>query len=356
MVSSPDLWDVARSLPDRLSAGESSKYLLFGWYKHGGLTGVATITQAIPGLVRLLNALLWQVHPTGTWTTLALFSSAVVAPHTDPRNLKPSYNYVLPLALPQGEHCLWVANPLDCPLEPWIWQSPSGKLYSGFCLPLTVGQPACVDPHSLHAMPGPIADSSHEDHVLLVGYSVPWLQEATAAQLQCLQDCGFQLPGSRGGAHPGGAEAEVHPGGVKVQVQERVFAAADVTQQVGEEGASEQGPLEWCMSIEGHQAFEKVIQEQKVSCVQGREPREHEQDYVGSADIHEDLQPDSFAEGSLGIGDAQRNRLQGRQFEVQDRNVVRGCLMHLNLAHLIGAVEQLGVEATEDSSCSSGKI
>ena len=197
-------------------------------------------------------------------------------------------------------------------------------------------------------MPGPIADSSHEDHVLLVGYSVPWLQEATAAQLQCLQDCGFQLPGSRGGAHPGGAEAEVHPGGVKVQVQERVFAAADVTQQVGEEGASEQGPLEWCMWIEGHQAFEKVIQEQKVSCVQGREPREHEQDYVGRADIHEDLQPDSFAEGSLGIGDAQRNRLQGRQFEVQDRNVVRGCLMHLNLAHLIGAVEQLGVEAMED--------
>ena len=140
VVSSPDLWDVARSMPNRLSAGESSKYLLFGWYKHGGLTGVTTITQAIPGLVRLLNALLGQVHPTGTWTTLALFSSAVAAPHTDPRNLKPSYNYVLPLALPQGEHCLWVANPLDCPLEPWIWQSPSLLRF----LPALDRWPACV--------------------------------------------------------------------------------------------------------------------------------------------------------------------------------------------------------------------
>ena len=83
MVSSPDLWALARPLPARLSAGPSSMYLLFGWYKHGGLTGITQATSQVRDVVSLLNELLASAHPTGSWTTLALFSSAVADPHTD---------------------------------------------------------------------------------------------------------------------------------------------------------------------------------------------------------------------------------------------------------------------------------
>ena len=155
LVSSPDLWSLARPLPSRLSAGPSSGYLLFGWFKHGGITGVTAITSTLASVVALLNALLAQAHPTGQWTTLALFSSAVAGPHADRRNLQDSCNFLLPLALPATPQHLWVSKPVEGTLQPLTWFDQGGVARPGFRLPLLVGQPACLDPHSPHAIPSP---------------------------------------------------------------------------------------------------------------------------------------------------------------------------------------------------------
>ena len=190
LVSAPVLRELAQPLPSRLGAGELSKYLLFGWHKHGGLTGVSALTSVLPGVVQLLNALLAQAFPQGTWTTVGLFFAAVAEPHADRRNAKQTYNYVLPLALPPTEQYMWVKLAVKGPLNPLAWPCSDGTVHQGFRLPLVVGRPVCVDPHSLHALPSPLPHEADADHVLLVGFSAPWLHCATEAQRQQLKSQG----------------------------------------------------------------------------------------------------------------------------------------------------------------------
>ena len=243
LVSAPVLRDLARALPARLGAGESSTYLMFGWFKHGGLTGLSSITHQLPGVVQLLNALLAQAHPSGTWTTLGLFFAAVAGPHVDRRNVQSTYNYVLPLALPPTEQYMWVQNSLGRPLQPLSYLDDRGSARPGFRLPLHVGQPACVDPHSLHALPAPLPHESAHNHVLLVGFTVPWLHRATDEQRHTLQSLGFRLGLSRGGVSPGVSAKS--PG-----VSAKVFAAVEQ----GED--CDPGLLESCLTSEGHPLLE----------------------------------------------------------------------------------------------------
>ena len=258
LVSAPVLKDLAQALPARLGAGESSGYLLFGWYKHGGLTGVSSVTGMIPGVVQLLNALLAQAHPRGTWTTLGLFFSAVAGPHADRRNEKKSYNYILPLALPPSEQYMWVQRAVDGPLQPLAWLGTDGSVYSGFRLPLMVGQPACVDPHSTHALPAPLPHEAAAAHVLLVGFSVPWLHRATTEQWQQLQSLGFRLGLSRGGvSEVGWAEGEDFTKEPQKVFTEKISAA---TEQAGDVCRMDPGLLETCLIAEGHQHFQNSVE------------------------------------------------------------------------------------------------
>ena len=89
IVSAPVLKDLARTLPGRFGSTTSSKYLLFGWFKHGGIVGVSSITPQLPGVVQLLNALLVQACPEATWTTLGLFYAAAANPRVDVAMPKP---------------------------------------------------------------------------------------------------------------------------------------------------------------------------------------------------------------------------------------------------------------------------
>ena len=171
IVSSPDLWEAARCLPARLGVGEVSRYLLFGWYKHGGLTGITAITDTVSGVVGLLNALLAQADPQGGWTTLALFSSVEAEPHVDRRNLKITCNYVLPLALPCDEPYLWVQNPLHSGLSSLTWLGKDGRAYPGFRLPLQVGiRVSCIP--CLHlGLPLPLSRTSCLLGTLCLGWT-----------------------------------------------------------------------------------------------------------------------------------------------------------------------------------------
>ena len=133
LLSAPALWDCARPWPPRLSANDSAQYLLFGWYRHGGLTGVTRLTYQMPGVVQLLNNLLAQAAPAATWTTLALFSSPAAGPHVDRRNLKGSCNHVLPLALPPGEQYIWVQHPVAASLQSLAWLGDHGQFPAASC-------------------------------------------------------------------------------------------------------------------------------------------------------------------------------------------------------------------------------
>ena len=356
---------LARSLPERLRARPDSMYLLFGWYKHGGLTGVTSATSRVPQLVALLNALLAHAHPAGAWTTLALFSSAVAAPHTDRRNLRQSCNHVLPLALPATEQYMWVTNPLQPNLQPMTWLGEDGVARPGFRLPLVVGKPVCVDPHSLHAIPMPLRQDQQACHVLLVGFSVPWIERAAESDRLCLQSCGFRLEASRGGvqqgAHSGGAQPGVGSKGVSsggvqpelsyssssssggllnvsVKKQELIEVPEDL-RTASDEAELHAGLLEACLVGEG-------LEQETVDTVCGIQGET--EGSVIPASLEEDVQPDTFAEGSVTSRGAYARRLETRDFEPSDWERVKQYLEGLGLRHLIQAIDDLGVDNLED--------
>ena len=330
LVSAPVLREHARALPLRLGAGESSGYLLFGWYKHGGLTGVSAITSVLPGVVQLLNALLAQAHPDGTWTTLGLFFSAVADPHVDRRNTKGTCNYVLPLALPPTEQYIWVQNPLGIDLDPLTWCGRDGQVYPGFRLPLRVAVPASVDPHSLHALPAPLSHEAQQPHVLLVGFSVPWLHRASESQRQQLQSLGFRLESSRGGVGDvTSRDATSMAAAAAADAKEKVCSAVKQEETLEEYGP---GLLENCLVAEGHLHIESTTRRSPASqdCLQ------------------EDVQDDTAGEGSVTGRGVYARRLEARVFEPADWDRVRQYLIDLGLEHLIGPIDALGVDSLED--------
>ena len=286
IVSAPVLRDFARALSARLGAGESSAYIMFGWCKHGGLTGISSATRQLPGVVELLNALLAQAHPSGTWTTLGLFFAAVGGPHVDRRNAKSTYNYILPLALPPTEQYMWVQNDLGTPLRPLAYLDPHGSAQSGFRLPLCVGEPVCVDPHSLHALPAPLPHEATHEHVLLVGFTVPWAHRATEEQAALLQSLGFRLGLSRGGVSVASPEA-------------KVFAAVEQDEKAQE---LDPGLIESCLIAEGLQQLGQEAEEKART----------------SSNLLQDVQEDTAAEGSTSFRGAYARRLETRSFEPAD--------------------------------------
>ena len=162
---------------------------------------------------------------------------------------------------------MWVSKPVQASLQPLTWLGDDGLALPGFRLPLLVGQPASVDPHSPHAIPTPLPQDMQAPHVLLVGYSVPWLQRATPAQLCDLQTAGFRLSDSRGGVQPGvdsiilrGAP-RVSPGG-----------AQPITKQVeGQQwqqwsSSGEDSSLSQEMSAKGFSTFSELDGEPSQDC------------------------------------------------------------------------------------------
>ena len=327
LVSAPVLRELAQPLPPRLGAGESSKYLLFGWFKHGGITGVSALTSTLPGVVQVLNALLTQAHPGGQWTTLGLFFSAVAEPHTDRRNTKHTCNYVLPLALPPTAQHMWVQRPVARALAPLAWLGSDGVVYQGYRLPLEVGEPVCVDPHSLHALPSPLSEEAAEDHVLLVGFSVPWIHKATESQWQQLQSLGFRLGLSRGGVSEGDGEGQSST--EKLFSVEPVEPVKDV---VGDTVGNSQGLLEVGLIAEGHR------------CLQDRDEIELRK----CSNIQQDVQEDTAAEGSISGRGVYARRLEARTFEPANWDRVKQYLIELGMEHMIGPIDALGVDDLED--------
>ena len=303
LVSALALRELAQALPARLAAGQSSAYLLFGWFKHGGLTGVTAATHMLPGVVELLNTLLVQAHPDGIWTTLGLFFNAAAGPHVDRRDTKTTRNYVLPLALPPSEQYMWVQNPLGASLDPLAFLCEDGAVQAGFRLPLRVGEPVCVDPHSLHALPTPLPHEAAHDHVLLVGFSVPWIHRATPQQHH------LRVASS-------GEKVGVASSGEK----EKVFAA--VGQESGQ--GSVPGLLESCVVEEGHRQLRDRSQGEKRDVI----------------DIMQDVQDDTAAEGSTTMRGAYARRLETRDFEPSDWDQVQRYLIGLGLRHLVEPIDR----------------
>ena len=331
IVSAPVLRELAQALPARLAAGKSSSYLLLGWYKHGGITGLSSLTTVLPGVVQLLNTLLHQAHPHGTWTTLGLFFSAVAGPHVDRRNAKNTYNYVLPLALPQTEQYMWVQRAVQEPLESMAWLGEDGSVYPGFRLPLRVGQPACVSPHFLHALPAPLPQEATSDHVLLVGFSVPWIHRATPEQYHQLQAHGFRLECSRGGvSQVGSNDVQVVSGDVHLsQVKEKSLEVAMPKEFLD----TAPGLLELCLTEEGHRHL--------------HDNDEMSQEMSGTT-LQQDLQEDTAATGSVTGRGAYARRLETRVFEPANWERVKKYLKELGLEHLIGAIDDLGIDDLQD--------
>ena len=336
------LWDCARPLPPRLSATNSARYLLFGWYKRGGLTGITRLTDRMPGVVQLLNAMLAQAAPAATWTTLALFSSPAAGPHVDRRNLKGSHNYVLPLALPPDEPYIWVQRPVHSTLQSLSWLGEQGQVLPGFRLPLVVGHCVCVDPSTLRALPEPLPESRAAPYVVLVGYSVPGSEHAAPAHLQSLQASGFRLPFSRGGVSaegfgPGGEVSAKGCGpegeGLSLGGAREGARSLFLSQQLSSVYEGEDpGLLEVGLIAEGHR--------QLSSNAFGAG--------IAPAHINQDVQEDTAAEGSVTGRGAYARRLEARVFEPANWDRVKQYLIGLGLEHLIGAIDDLGVDDLEE--------
>ena len=265
---------------------------------------------------------------------------------------------MLPLALPATPQHLWVSKPVKGALQPLTWFDQGGVARPGFRLPLLVGEPACLDPHSPHAIPSPLPSDLQAPHVLLVGYSVPWLERATPAQQHDLQS---RLEASRGGVQPGvdydiskqactaspgragsqqGGEV-ASSGGVQFQKNQagqtppgRVFSLLPETQE-----GDFVGLLDACMMAEGTEG-------RMDSASTEARPEQDPGEVVGG--LEEDVQPDTFAEGSATFRGAYARRLEARVFEPAHWTQVKQYLEGLDMEHLIPAIDDLGVDSLED--------
>ena len=262
---------------------------------------------------------------------------------------------------------MWVSKPVQASLQPLTWLGDDGVALPGFRLPLLVGQPASVDPHSPHAIPTPLPQDMQAPHVLLVGYSVPWIQQATPAQLCDLQTAGFRLSASRGGAQPGvdsvtlrGAPTVGRPGGAQpitkqVEGQQRSGSGADLapSQEMSAKVFStflelDGEPSQDCdhVGLLDACALAESIEGQGGETGRGTWS---EHDFNESqVSLEEDVQPDTFAEGSVSSRGAYARRLEARVFEPADWGQVKRYLEGLGLPHLIPAIDEMGVDSLED--------
>ena len=158
-------------------------------------------------------------------------------------------------------------------------------------------------------------------HVLLVGFSVPWLHRATEPQRQQLQALQFRLESSRGGV----SAASVEAGSSKERVR-ATLAQSEDDQDWGP------GLLETCLIAEGHQHVERTTGSLN------HDPRS----------IAQDVQDDTAGEGSVTGRGTYARRLEARVFEPANWDRVKQYLVGLGLEHLIGPIDDLGVDDLED--------
>ena len=116
-------WHVFQSSPshDRNIVGQhsqstqqSSAYVLFGMYHHGGTIGTTNITRECPWIARLINQVLLHYYPNMTWTSVTISLNSQTEPHRDKFNLPGSQNMIIPLQKPdQGGESVDRRRPKD---------------------------------------------------------------------------------------------------------------------------------------------------------------------------------------------------------------------------------------------------
>ena len=235
---------------------------------------------------------------------------------------------------------MWVTNTLGAVLPPLAWPCADGSVLHGFQLPLHVGQPARIDPHSLHALPTLLPHEAGLGHVLLVGFSVPWLHRATPPQVELLLSLGFRLGLSRGGVGPDeGSNVGLDEGSNATsdgrEVYEKSEETAKVLATVGrQEDVRDNSPglLESCLIAEGHWQLNDLSANRRVE----------------ANDLQQDVQEDTAGEGSTNFRGAYARRLETRNFEPSEWDQVKQYLVGLGLKHLIGQIDALGVDSLED--------
>ena len=91
----------------------------FGFWSHGGKSGITTITKQRPALTKVLTCLARKLAPTLQWVSMTIHENLTFIPHRDLRNLQGSSNFLVcvsgPMVCSGGE--LWTENP--CGTETW---------------------------------------------------------------------------------------------------------------------------------------------------------------------------------------------------------------------------------------------
>ena len=146
---------------------------------------------------------------------------------------------------------------------------------------------------------------------------------------------------SLGGAGSQQSEEEASSGGVQFQKNQasqtppgRVFSLLPETQE-----GDFVGLLDACMMAEGTEG-------RMDSASAEARPEQDPGEVAGG--IEEDVQPDTFAEGSATFRGAYARRLEARVFEPANWTQVKQYLEGLDLEHLIPAIDDLGVDSLED--------
>ena len=158
----------------------------FGFWSHGGKSGITTITKQRPALTKVLTCLARKLAPTLQWVSMTIHENLTFIPHRDLKNLQGSSNFLVcvsgPLVCSGGE--LWTENP--CGTE-------TRKVKPGVELPGVmhdiIQKPLVFDASRWHG-----TSTWQGDRVTLGAYTPEGIRRAAVTDLMMLRELGFPTP------------------------------------------------------------------------------------------------------------------------------------------------------------------
>ena len=188
-----EAWSIedAYQFVDNLAEADFFAERKFGVYRHGGAVGWLTGFAEFPQVSRVLAKMVIEVVPEATFTSIWVSRNIQRMMHMDQNNDEDTYNYAIPIRVPQRGGELWVelrkGDKVCGPLREKVGDK--GQRYYGHLLEQRLGECNVFPPRRRHEV-----EPWTGTRTMLIAYTPQCMGKLTYDMIQSLEDHGFQPP------------------------------------------------------------------------------------------------------------------------------------------------------------------
>ena len=188
-----EAWTIeeAYQFVDELAEADFFTERKFGVYRHGGAVGWLTGFAEFPQVSRVLAKMVTEIVPEATFTSIWVSRNIQRMMHTDQNNDEHTFNYAIPIRVPQRGGELWVelrkGDKVCGPLKEKVGDK--GQRYYGHLLDQRLGECNIFPARRRHEV-----ESWTGTRTMLIAYTPQCMGKLTYDMIQSLEDHGFQPP------------------------------------------------------------------------------------------------------------------------------------------------------------------